>query len=368
MKKIIDIKAFCSKDNIDLNYQDAINFLNENNLILYINKSYMMQSLNSSINFYIVDSKYSSKTLLFSIDTNKNIVFSNIAKESTNHENIKNLIKVFECVISYIMFISDGINLNNPKSNKYFKCIKSKDASVKVKDKSNNIEFKLISLLENETYKIIKENSAFKIINNDFSQNLIVVPSKFYPLANKNNIKIFDKNNTEALKENFNNILSKVDIRHGFCLENSRDIYNTLKPILGDRVKYYSGWLKKRTSTAFHAWVVIDDNSIIDSTILYKVEELERMCRSSELRGEPFIDDNEYLDILKKAINQSIAFNEKYRYGKVSELDIYIGVESNYEESYNCYEKLLANASNHPDLNNLDCLGRNNTLKKLGCY
>lgn len=373
-KKILVLKNFSTMINevetIDVFQNEFISVAKEIDIsfndylyISYVNDEYLLYSIsgNSKLLFFKYGKEF-IKTELFNELSKKQ------SKEASD-EIIKKSMYVLKLALYYVHKLNSDLNLlsNRLNKSKNYQIIKEKDnGDFKIKDKNNKAKIKLININQNEYFSVNDNNNKVEVTANNHLKKKTVIPSTYYPLPNNNEYKIFTHKNTKPIIENFNELFKNIDIKIGHCYSNCDSIYQVLKPILKDRIKYFSGWVCRLDHITHHAWIVIDDCSIIDASILKRTIQDEKCVYESLNNGKsPTLNSNNYIEVLNKYYTEDINFSNKYIYGEAPDLYVYVGVESNSNEAKSSFNNLLSKHPEHPDYQNIASDGSNKTQRKL---
>lgn len=298
------------------------------------------------------------KILMIDFSNPEDICVSEIAKRDLSDED--RLYSLASEVILAIKFTFDLINIYDSKK---IKIIKGKFYD-KIKIKNSKVEVLVYSETSNSNYSILKLENRVEFMDNKPNKTVITIPSKLYPLPNDNPIKIFSSENTEDIQDNkINELLTDVEFRPGYCYTNSDKVIKILKDNnFKNKIEFFSGWLYSIGNMVHHAWVVIDDKHLIDTSIMIEDEYYEKMIEKYE-KGENFkLSRNEIAKEVVKVIKSSVSFKEKYGYGKVLKDNLYIGVKTNSMEARKSFNDLINREPNHPNYKNVDSNGGNKTL------
>lgn len=181
------------------------------------------------------------------------------------------------------------------------------------------------------------------------------IPSKFYPIAHKKDVKVFTKNNTVDFSDtqmirDIYDVVDEIDCNAGFCYTNSEKISSLLQ-LKFDSVLFYSGWVfTGPTMPKHHAWVVVRNNeeySIIDSCkyylLLHVFEEFKNMANSVD-RAELARKINRF-DLRMKT-------HEKIIIGKCPDGFLYIGSHDSCTSAKKTFNELVQKYPNHPSYSN----------------
>lgn len=218
----------------------------------------------------------------------------------------------------------------------------------------NNWSHKLI---EKENYCVIKS-----YLNGELYKSFRF-PTNMYPLPN-GNIKVFTHDSTELITDK--KVIAAVDkvvSKIGKCFYNTNEVSKQLKAY-GIDYKCYSGWIKAPDTPypAMHAWIVVDDNKVIDLTPL-----------KEEFDDSKYV--KEHLDIEKASANEirravlenrknilKLPNSEVRNLGKVEKDWILVGCEANADIGKGMLEKLLNDFPNHEAYSNFTN-GSNSLMK-----
>lgn len=345
--------------------KDVIKYLNDKEISILDNDMYITYN-----DKYLSVLKYDKTKLLHLLDyDDENISESEYYKEHIKLTNMPNneserltkyiISKALTLSIFTYLFMVDDNFENNKRSSKKYKVLKTNDC-IKVKYKNPSVEIKIYDKIEGLCKYEVNDNIV-KITLNNLSQDVKTVPSKLYPLPNKE-FKIFTSENTFDLEDNkVNNLLTDIDVIIGGCYTNATNIVKILKEN-NINAKFYSGWILRLNKMTHHAWVVIDDKHLIDVSILRKEDDI----LDRELSGNPKVKGDKIIDTLSKLIEEKLPFKEKYYYGKVGRYcAIYIGSETNPDNARKSFNDLLKAVPNHPDYQNIDKNGVNKTQRAL---
>lgn len=335
-----------------------MSILNDNMYITYSNENI---NILKTINFgrQITLLTYDGEDIKES-DCYKETIKSNNVSNSESETLIKALIRnaLNFSLFTYCLLKDDNFE-NNKRSSKNYKVINTTDYT-QVKFKKLSVEIKIYDKIKGLCKYEVNDNTV-KIISNTLIQDIKTVPSNLYPLPNKD-FKIFTSENTSDLKDDkVSELLSDLEIMIGGCYTNSTNITKILKDN-NINAKFYSGWLLRLNKMIHHAWVVIDDNHLIDVSILKKEDDIIDL----EFLNNPKPNNPNLIETLSKLIEEKIPFKDKYYYGKVSRYSaIYIGSETTPMEARKSFNDLIRAIPNHPDYQNVDENGVNQTQRAL---
>ena len=331
----------------------AIDDFINNNYDIVSNKTVALTSRDNKIYLYILSGDIKSLYIKFDKD---NIELTDLGKQAFKDENFLNnaLSEIYFCI--YFIY-----NLRKIEKTKFVKSIKSKFYE-KLKVKGSNIEVFKYEKTEDKKYIVDKDKNKATFLVNNYKKTTITVPSTLYPLPNKNDIQIFNRDNTVELEnEDISKILSSVTFTPGFCYKNADTIINKIKEAnLDYKLDFYSGWIYGLENMTHHAWVVVNDKHILDVAFFRGDDIYDEFIKKSE-KGEIGEINRELVsDNVVNFVKQKIDFKEKYGYGKILNNYLYIGVKTNSMEARTSFNSLLKKYPDHPNYRNLNKTNRSN--------
>lgn len=187
----------------------------------------------------------------------------------------------------------------------------------------------------------------FKVAN--IENRTYRVGSWMFPVADKNNMQIFTKENTDNVDntiiiEVINNLANKF--KNGYCYDNIDMLVKACKE-RGVEVEFYSGWLftdKDVTFPTHHAWGVYKGN-VIDPSIRSSLFELAWSLDYSKFNwreesAKYFIEE----EIIAKKELAKYCTKGKVLYKQI----IYVGSKDNYCNAKMTFKKTLDELPHHP--------------------
>lgn len=367
MKKVYALKydtiANLIKDKLVVDFtNDTVNLEKEvikkfisNKCDLKVNKNIYISSKNNMIYVYLL-SKY-TKTLLFKLTSLDNMELTEFGQEllKTEEEKASCLMEV----LANMYCINSLIDIENTRDVKKIKST----FNTKLKIKKSELEITVYPEVD-DNYIIKNKSGRVEILNNNHTKQLIQVPTKLYPLPNKNEIKVFTKDNTSNLNtEDINNVLSNIIFKPGHCYTNSEKIMKLLTEAnLNHKIEFYGGWLYSCGNMIHHAWIVVDDTHIIDTAFFLEEDDYDLLISHAEQGLKFNIDKNKIANKTVRLAKSNKAFKEKYSYGKVLRDNLYIGVKCSAEEATQSFLELMKHNPNHPNYLNCNADGSNETL------
>lgn len=361
----------------EIKLKDVIKYFETNNIAVKLNDYAYIEVQNEKLNIFNL--KGSQKLLYMKIDKNEDIEKTELFKTDLEHEKksrglndteLKKFVGALclEAVIgfTYSYYVLNKIQYPNIRKIKGFKIVECANYT-RITDSTIMVESKLYKEIdEHYSYKATTVNA--KIIDNTLLKKEVVIPSKLYPLPNSSKLSVFAENNTEDLNDKeLNALLTGKLFKPGHCYFNTDEIIKLIKDSKLDyKIDYYAGWMLFAGHLTHHAWVVLNDKHIIDSSILKKQTELKKEHILSEYGLVNTITHEEISTRLAEMVKEDVSFKEKYVFGKVLSEYIYIGVKSNPTEARISFNTLLDNEPLHPDYLNIDrTTGYNKTLKMI---
>lgn len=198
-------------------------------------------------------------------------------------------------------------------------------------------------ITDNFSVETRKDCVLFKIDKSTYK-----IPSKIYPLNGRKYKAFVVENTVECENEDIKKIFDACKFEIARCYSNSEMIRQGVEYLgIGANIKYYSGWVfSGDTFPMHHAWIVYNDNCVIDGSILKDFFTLTNKIQDTEnIRRE-------YANLLKESHSRNIPNHEKYCFGKVIKPMVYIGCEDNYTHAKELFRKAIdvANSANsiHP--------------------
>lgn len=223
-----------------------------------------------------------------------------------------------------------------------------------------------------EPYVIFKKSDKTSILMNYMYRKLVTLPTVEYPLVNNNNsLKIFYNDNCKKIQDNdkLNQILKGYQGEIGKCFKNSEEIIQRLcdNGYDGDHtIDYYSGWLldAKFSNAVVHAWVVIDDCSVIDVGVFNEQTDNKYLLSDKIFNGKTVLNR----ELLAKSMKQikddkNSYYSMYYNYGDCGRY-LYAGVKTTREEAGIMFKRYLEK-TNNPFYNNVDKSTGENKLQKI---
>ena len=169
----------------------------------------------------------------------------------------------------------------------------------------------------------------------------IMIPSKEFPLANKNkkDIKIFIKDITEPVSdETIINIFNSIEIEIGKCFTNAQKLLLALENENIQGWEYYSGWnFVYNSLPVFHTWIA-KDNQVLDFTNKISNKDLEEkiMSCSSALESRELFKNFLIEENKKKHSDSKIC-------GQIHDNFLFIGTKDTYANATRIFSSLPKN-------------------------
>lgn len=193
----------------------------------------------------------------------------------------------------------------------------------------------------------IKENRI--VVKNIWSQ-AVVVPSRMFPLKDKDDYKIFSHYNTENfdmssdLGKRVAKVFDGVKGKIGECYSNCKLLIQGFEEE-GISAEVYAGWFFiKDELPIYHTFIVIDENKVLDFSVYLTEADLDKI--KSEL--VEFTKDEMRRLMVKRYEDKLLLSNhEKFGFGKVDTCYFYIGCKSEIEEAKQLHKELLKIYPNH---------------------
>lgn len=360
------INEYLINDTNTYELKDVINYLEDKNISILTDGLYMTYNngninifkyLNVGTQVHLLD--FDGENFIESEDYKENMKNNGISSDAAKKIAISFVRSALGFSVFTYCFMKEDNFENNKRSSKKYKVIISSDY-IQVKFKKLPVEIKIYDKVEGLCKYEVNDNNV-KIISNSLIQNIKTVPSKLYPLPNKD-FKVFTSENTFDLEDDkVSNLLTDMEVLIGRCYTNSDNIMKILREN-NIKAKYYSGWLLRLNKMVHHAWVVIDDKHLIDVSILRKEDDILDL----EFGNKSKINNENLIDTLSEIIEEQLPFKDKYYYGKVGRYcGIYIGSSTNSTDARKSFNDLLKAVPNHPDYQNIDENGVNKTQRAL---
>lgn len=212
----------------------------------------------------------------------------------------------------------------------------------------------------------------YKVLNNRTLKEC-TIPASMYPMPNvRVSPSIFHKGNTKDLEDDgeLARILDEADVKPqmGKCYSNAEKVYDALQAsgyTSHHKVEYFSGWMTLLDTIGWHhhAWIVVDDQSVIDLTHevagpLIEMQEKARAGKQIGVKRENLVKE------IKRFEAQSHSFRERFSYGCCDSW-CYIGVPSDKEEAIISFRDVMAKYPEHPSYDNVDKETYTNGLNRL---
>lgn len=343
------------KEHLDISKDNLDDFINSK-FDIKLGSSIYITTINNKIHIYKLDG--SIKVLLIVFSNLDDVALTNIAKKNfTNKEDIDKLL------IEVVFAIKYTLNLNKIKNTKNVKTINGKFYD-KLKVKNSKVEVLAYNETLESNYSVISSKDKVEFIDNRPNKTIMTIPTKLYPLPNSNTIKVFTSENTEQLgDDSISVLLTNKVFKPGFCYTNADEIIDILKSNnISNKVEFYSGWLYSINNMIHHAWVVIDDKHIIDTSIAVEDKYYDKIINNFEKGEDVIVNREEIANETIELTNSAKPFKEKYCYGKVLRDNIYVGVKTNSTEARVSFNELLKREPNHPNYKNITPTGSNKTL------
>lgn len=208
-----------------------------------------------------------------------------------------------------------------------------------------------------EIYNFDKHKKLMTFVASDNQK--YAIGSKLFPVANKKKISFWCEANTQEIEKHvglayaIDNVQGHV-FKTGKCFRNAK-VMCELGQIVGLDIKFYAGWLfGNHPVPVFHAWNVLNDNIIIDSSIhtttLNQQNRLRQMENESKLEGLSQDEVREiYIKIIEEEKKKSNGkMSEEILYGKVPQNYIYFGAEDTHSASQERFRKAYESVKLHP--------------------
>lgn len=214
-----------------------------------------------------------------------------------------------------------------------------------------------------------ERNGKITILCNGLDKKQYTVPSSQYPLPTNGPYSYWYHANAEALDDDgeLSLILAGFHGELGRCYTNAEAVINKLSACgYTDRhkVEYYSGWLfgTDIPCGTHHAWVVIDDHSVIDLTMRKhsKLSEYREKCAEGIFM--PF-NRAIFASWIHEEQKSTAPFAENYYYGNVEKL-FYIGTITDKTTATSSFRTLRDKMPNHPDYQNVNRQNGSNLLQE----
>lgn len=214
---------------------------------------------------------------------------------------------------------------------------------------------------------VIKKQTKDKIhilLNTMYRINY-TIPSTQYPMPEKGNLRYFYKENSPILNDNgeLDIILKGHHGELGKCFKNTADAIDILTSSGYNKihkVEYFAGWLFSNLSKpVFHAWVVVDEESVIDINIFNEVT--NNILYDEIISGEKVLD-REKLAYKIKQINadHSSLYSQYYNYGDCGNY-LYVGLPTTREKAADLMKQII----NDPKIKDYDNVNKTTGENKL---
>ena len=216
------------------------------------------------------------------------------------------------------------------------------------------------------TVKPDKEKVTF--VTNYMKREKESIPNEHYPMPNSNSIRFFYNKNTKDVDdiEKLDEVMSFVPEELGKCYSISEKIIESANKIgysKVHKVEFYSGWMKYiyADKIAHHAWVVIDNCSVIDMT-LKKTGKIIDYLEKIENGYASLFNREELAKWVHEEKTENALFSKYHFCGKV-ENAIYIGTQCTRKEAIQSFRTALSKGL--PDYESAKNGGYENKLQKL---
>ncbi|WP_252225284.1 MULTISPECIES: hypothetical protein [unclassified Clostridium] len=205
-----------------------------------------------------------------------------------------------------------------------------------------------------ENVKILLENIDVRkdrIITTVDNGDIVVIPSRKYPLKDKKDINIFTSENTEKLNNNeIQKIYDSLDFKIGKCYNNMKLLSKALLDANITNFKVYVGWtmVSRNVYPVHHCFIVYDEKYLLDPNAQTNMLIFREYCeRHPELQN----DTNEMRLKMVKITREieKLSFSKKSTFGKILDDNmLYIASECKAEEGEQIYIDLIQAYPNHP--------------------
>ena len=235
---------------------------------------------------------------------------------------------------------------------------------------TGNLQIKKCVYPAGSDYLIKEKNKGFAILN-CISLKTSLMPATLYPMPNAKTPQAFYSGNTRLLDDNgeLDRILSGKGFRRklGHCyqtVESELQVLSEAGYTQRHSVQFFCGWATNLYTSGWthHAWLVVDEHSIIDLTA-EKIGPLADLCNRANTGEIPETSRDKLASALKQFEKEPHTVGELIHYGKCHGW-CYIGVPSSRTEGIDSYNKLLDKYPDHPDYKNVDRATGTNALTR----
>lgn len=367
MKKIYEISYGSTNNQLDIaltdenqTLSDMLTWLEQDNSSILVSKNILIDAYDNKLNVFYLGVN-ADKLLIFKINNSSEVEKSKIGEAYFKDEE-----KFNSCVELVLVFLKFIYNLLNESSNKK-KYKKTKGFYYdKIKVKNSSIEIKCYPEL-NGAFKVDEKDNKFKVLINNERKREVVIPSPLYPLPHHQDIKVFTDDNTYEWENTvIDDLLKDKVFKPGYFYTNIDYIVNALSNSeeFSVSVDYYVGWTIVGDRLIHHAWAVVDDKYLIDTSRFLREDEMEKLARETE-KGNLPLNRSDLVNKLIEYHNEKIPFKDKYVCGKALKNSIYIGVKSNSDTGRRDFNELMRKYPEHPDYLNINKEdGSNKTLNE----
>lgn len=195
------------------------------------------------------------------------------------------------------------------------------------------------------------------------------IGSKMFPINQKSNMQIFEKENTSEID---NDLLVNVIEMNKHLFEQGRCHRNVyilceIGKKLNINIQHYTGWLfvGDNKPPLYHSFAVLDGNVIDTATSQRKYNIAYEINQSSNNSR------NEYArKIAEFEMSDEIPFKDKITFGKVVEDIIYVGSPDDYNHANETFKNLATNFQNHISYRNygMNMWGKSLLQKEIDKY
>ena len=166
--------------------------------------------------------------------------------------------------------------------------------------------------------------------------------TKRYGIPGRNPVRVFSPETMQNLSDGgeLDQILFGIQPKIGYCYQNCENVMKALREAGYDKkhkVEYFAGWIKNCRSDRIlhHAWIVVDENSVIDLTIKRSGKMADYVAAVETGKSHPF--SRELLAEWTHAESiEEAPFTKYHYYGKVED-SIYVGSACTPEEARNSF-------------------------------
>lgn len=196
----------------------------------------------------------------------------------------------------------------------------------------------------------ISINERKRKVHFKIDRSKYVIPSKLFPLVNPSQVRVYTNENTtpiESSAEELQEVMEKCKFKIGSCYDNA-EMFKIIAETHKIDVDVYSGWLfSTNYFPVHHVWIVANENSIIDGSILEN--SMSALLEVANKYGNnPKLIRDKYLNKLHELMTNEIPNYEKFIFGEIPENLMYIGTPSTAEKAREIFRKLSNFYPNHP--------------------